>query len=60
MHAFDNVVQTAKVKDLSANTVQVTPSDGLTTDHGVKVSDTDNWCDCLYIVLFGDLSAFAG
>lgn len=52
MHAFNNVVQTAKVKDLSANTVQVTSSEGLTTDHGVKVSDTDNWCDyLLYFVV---------
>lgn len=46
-HAFDNVVNTAKVKDLANNTVDITSSSGLTTDHGVKVSDTDNWYDLI-------------
>ncbi|SRR6266545_1091072 len=38
-HASD----TTKAKDLSKDTVEITSSSGLTTDHGVKVSDTDNW-----------------
>jgi hypothetical protein len=42
-HAFDNALDSAKIKDLAADTVQVTSSSGLTTDHGVMVSDTDNW-----------------
>jgi catalase len=42
-HAFDNILDTTKIKDLTADTVHVTPASGLTTDHGVKVSDTDNW-----------------
>src|SRR5258708_14306753 len=42
-HAFDNTLPTAKVSDLATDTVSFTPSSGLTTDHGVKVSDTDNW-----------------
>ncbi|KAF9533564.1 catalase [Crepidotus variabilis] len=43
MHSLDNVVQTAKIRDLSKDFVEATSNDGLTTDHGVKVSDTDNW-----------------
>jgi len=43
-HAFDNITpENVKVKDLSTDTVEITSSSGLTTDHGVKISDTDNW-----------------
>ncbi|KAJ7216017.1 hypothetical protein GGX14DRAFT_55218 [Mycena pura] len=35
--------ETAKIKDLSHDTVEVTTKTGLTTDHGVPVPDTDNW-----------------
>lgn len=34
---------TKKVRDLHSNTHQVSETSELTTDHGVKVSDTDNW-----------------
>ncbi|KAJ7654073.1 catalase [Mycena polygramma] len=34
---------TAKIADLQRCTVKTTPSTGLTTDHGLRVSDTDNW-----------------
>lgn len=43
------VAQTAKIADLHKNTVQ--QEHFLTTDHGVKVSETDNWSvDLLYAV----------
>lgn len=42
-HTLDDVVPSAKVRDLSKYSVDVTSNDGLTTDHGVKISDTDNW-----------------
>ena len=42
-------IPTAKVKDLATDTIQATPSSGLTTDHGVNISDTDNWCVFVYI-----------
>ncbi|KAI0662540.1 catalase [Cubamyces menziesii] len=37
--------QTAKVADLQKNTIDPAskPTKGLTTDHGVFISDTDNW-----------------
>ncbi|KAJ7741824.1 catalase-like domain-containing protein [Mycena metata] len=41
--AMQNIFQTAKIKDLAQNTVEVTAKTGLTTDHGVPVADTDNW-----------------
>ncbi|VDB85012.1 unnamed protein product [Peniophora sp. CBMAI 1063] len=34
---------TKKVNDLARNTVEVTPGANLTTDHGVKISNTDDW-----------------
>ncbi|CAA7265326.1 unnamed protein product [Cyclocybe aegerita] len=42
-HALSSFQDTVKVKDLRTDTVECTPSSGLTTDHGVKVADTDNW-----------------
>ncbi|KAF5392730.1 hypothetical protein D9757_000999 [Collybiopsis confluens] len=41
--AFTSMTNNAKVADLKRNTVEVTPSTGMTTDHGVFISDTDNW-----------------
>ncbi|TRM59880.1 catalase-like domain-containing protein [Schizophyllum amplum] len=41
--AFTNMTANAKVADLSRDTVEVTKSTGLTTDHGVPVSNTDDW-----------------
>ncbi|CAL1696356.1 unnamed protein product [Somion occarium] len=45
--AFTSVTQTAKVADLQRDTIDpsVKPSSGYThtTDHGVPISDTDNW-----------------
>ncbi len=35
---------TAKVTDLQKDTHVPSSKTGLTTDHGVFVSDTDNWC----------------
>ncbi|KAJ7465294.1 catalase-like domain-containing protein [Mycena latifolia] len=41
--AVTSMTNTAKIADLQRYTVEVTPSTGLTTDHGLPVSDTDNW-----------------
>ena len=42
--AFPIVTDTEKVKALQACTIDGTSSDQvLTSDHGVKMSDTDNW-----------------
>lgn len=39
-----NITETEKVKALQACTFDATSSDQvLTSDHGVKMSDTDNW-----------------
>lgn len=39
-----NITETEKVKALQACTFDATSSDqALTSDHGVKLSDTDNW-----------------
>lgn len=35
---------TDKVADLQREIQETHPDEHLTTDHGVKVSDTDNWC----------------
>ncbi|KAJ6506992.1 catalase-like domain-containing protein [Mycena sanguinolenta] len=40
---IQNIFQTAKIKDLASVTEEVTAKTGITTDHGVPVSDTDNW-----------------
>ncbi|KAF8881957.1 catalase [Gymnopilus junonius] len=42
-HAFANITETEKIKDLSRNTVEPSSESGLTTDHGVSVSNTDHW-----------------
>ncbi|KAF5386615.1 hypothetical protein D9615_001546 [Tricholomella constricta] len=44
-HAIDTATSTAKVADLDRDTIDasVSGSHGITTDHGVRVSDTDNW-----------------
>ncbi|KDR81875.1 hypothetical protein GALMADRAFT_221752 [Galerina marginata CBS 339.88] len=42
-HAIADVTETAKVKDLGRDIVEPSHASVLTTDHGVKVSDTDNW-----------------
>jgi catalase len=44
--AFTTATSTAKVADLQRDIVDPTsgPVHGLTTDHGVKVSNTDDWC----------------
>lgn len=59
--AFSSVTDSAKIKDLQSDMVQASESSELTTDHGVKVSDTDNWSaetfQCLGLVL---ITMFAG
>ncbi|KXN82631.1 Catalase A [Leucoagaricus sp. SymC.cos] len=40
---FSNLTDDPKGRDLRRDTVDVTSESGLTTDHGVKISDTDNW-----------------
>ncbi|KAF8077639.1 catalase-like domain-containing protein [Lyophyllum atratum] len=42
-HAISTALATAKVADLDRNTIEPAPGTGLTTDHGVKIADTDNW-----------------
>ena len=39
-----SITATDKIKDLKRDTVEAKPGSILTTDHGVKVRDTDNWC----------------
>lgn len=41
--AVNTFTETAKIKDLQRDTLQSDRDKVLTTDHGVKVSDTDNW-----------------
>lgn len=41
--AFTSVTQSAKVADLQRDTIDPSSHNDLTTDHGVKVSDTDSW-----------------
>lgn len=44
--AMDNVSRISdnpKLRDLKNATIDLTNESGLTTDHGVKVPDTDNW-----------------
>ncbi|KAJ3746416.1 catalase-like domain-containing protein [Lentinula detonsa] len=41
--AFTSMTSNAKIADLKRDTVTLSPASGLTTDHGVLVSDTDNW-----------------
>ncbi|KIK61290.1 hypothetical protein GYMLUDRAFT_166447 [Collybiopsis luxurians FD-317 M1] len=41
--AFTSMVNNAKISDLKRDTVEITPSTGLTTDHGVYIPETDNW-----------------
>ncbi|KAL1733019.1 catalase-like domain-containing protein [Schizophyllum commune] len=41
--AITSMTANAKQSDLAQNTVEVSKSTKLTTDHGVPVSDTDNW-----------------
>ncbi|VDB85010.1 unnamed protein product [Peniophora sp. CBMAI 1063] len=40
---ISNLTNTKKVNDLSKNTVEATPKTGMTTDHGVPVSNVDDW-----------------
>lgn len=40
----DVLTATDKIKDLERDTVEAKPGSILTTDHGAKVRDTDNWC----------------
>jgi hypothetical protein len=41
---MSSIAATDKVNDLKRDTVEAKPGSILTTDHGVKVRDTDNWC----------------
>ncbi|KIK99767.1 hypothetical protein PAXRUDRAFT_30287 [Paxillus rubicundulus Ve08.2h10] len=41
------MTSTAKVADLQRDTQEPLPREPLTTDHGVKVSDTDNWLEVI-------------
>jgi len=41
--AFSSVTESAKVKDLNHDRVNLERGSCLTTDFGVKVADTDNW-----------------
>ncbi|OAX44893.1 catalase-domain-containing protein [Rhizopogon vinicolor AM-OR11-026] len=41
--AFTTMTSTRKIGDLQRDIQEPRPNDPLTTDHGVKVSDTDNW-----------------
>ncbi|KZV72231.1 catalase-domain-containing protein [Peniophora sp. CONT] len=38
-----SLTNTKKVNDLSHNTVEATPKTGMTTDHGVPISNVDDW-----------------
>lgn len=40
---ISSLTNTKKVNDLSHNTIEATPKTGLTTDHGVSISNTDDW-----------------
>lgn len=42
--SLTTVTSTDKVSDLQRDIQEPRPGSHLTTDHGVKVSDTDNWC----------------
>ncbi|GLB34627.1 putative occurs in almost all aerobically respiring organisms and serves to protect cells from the toxic effects of hydrogen peroxide [Lyophyllum shimeji] len=42
-HAVTTIMSTAKVADLDNETVKLDPGSYLTTDHGIKIADTDNW-----------------
>lgn len=42
--AFTAATSTNKVVDLQRDIQEPRTGEHLTTDHGVKVSDTDNWC----------------
>lgn len=39
-----SMTETDKIKDLERVTIEGRPGSIMTTDHGVKVRDTDNWC----------------
>jgi catalase len=41
---ISSITDDPKRADLKRDIVDVTSESGLTTDHGVKVSDTDTWC----------------
>jgi catalase len=38
-----SLTSTAKIANLQGDTQQPSGGQGLTTDYGVKISDTDNW-----------------
>jgi len=38
------MTETDKITDLKRDTVEGKAGSIMTTDHGVKVRDTDNWC----------------
>lgn len=43
-------LKTDKANDLQRDTQLPQPDGKLTTDHGVKVTDTDNWCVAFELV----------
>jgi catalase len=56
-NALTSMTNTAKIADLQRCTVEATSSTGITTDHGVLVSDTDNWCVLILRQSLADTSA---
>ncbi|KAF8968341.1 hypothetical protein BDZ97DRAFT_429554 [Flammula alnicola] len=42
-HTLASVTQTVEVKDVQTDTIHPFDSSRLTTEHGVQISDTDNW-----------------
>lgn len=42
-HAVESLTEDKKIKDLQRDTVDVHAPATITTDHGTKVSNTDNW-----------------
>lgn len=43
MESVSKVTDDPKRRDMKRDIVDCTSETGLTTDHGVKISDTDNW-----------------
>ncbi|KAK2460639.1 hypothetical protein APHAL10511_007109 [Amanita phalloides] len=42
-NVLSSTTTSEKIQDLKRDTVDIKPDSILTTDHGVKISDTDNW-----------------
>lgn len=42
----DTFMDTKKVQDLKRDTFELPVTEGMTTDHGTAILDTDNWFVC--------------